>query len=113
MRLVEILGRPNRARRVLEPPFRGRNRPPRVEPTETMADEYTLGDVVRLIDGLAESTLAGFDRLDGRIDALTTEVRALTTEVRTGFDRVDRRLAHIETRVEDVEGRVTALEARP
>lgn len=86
--------------------FWGRNRPPEIEPAETMADDYTRGDIVRLIDGLAESSQAGFDRLDGRIDALTTEVRALTTEARTGFDRVDRRLGHLETRVED---RVAAL----
>jgi hypothetical protein len=82
-----------------------------------MADEYTLGDVVRLLDGLAESTHAsldrietemrtGFERLDGRIDALAIDVRS-------GFDRVERRLGHIETRVEDVEKRVTAVEGRP
>jgi hypothetical protein len=63
-----------------------------------MADQYTFGDIVRLIDGLAESTQVGFQRLEKRVDALITEVR-------TGFDRLEK-FDRLETRVE-------ALESQP
>jgi hypothetical protein len=82
-----------------------------------MADEYTLGDVVRLLDGLAESTHASFDRIETEMrigfERLDKRVDALRTEVRTGFERVDRRLDRIEARVEDVEKRVAVVEGRP
>jgi outer membrane murein-binding lipoprotein Lpp len=71
-----------------------------------MADEYTLGHVVRLIDALAGSTKAGFDRIESKVDVLEKRVDALTTEVRTGFDRLDAKFDRLETRVE-------ALEVRP
>jgi hypothetical protein len=64
-----------------------------------MADQYTFGDIVRLIDGLAESTQVGFQRLEKRVDALTAEVR-------TGFGRLDEKFDRLETRVE-------ALESQP
>jgi hypothetical protein len=62
---------------------------------ETMADEYTLGDIVRLIDGLAESTQAGFQRVEGRLERIETRL-----------DRIDDKLDRHGKRIE-------ALEARP
>jgi hypothetical protein len=60
-----------------------------------MADDYTLGDIVRLIDGLAESTQAGFQRVEGRLERIETRL-----------DRIDDKLDRHEKRIE-------ALEARP
>lgn len=65
------------------------------------AGDHTLGDIVRLIDGVTESAQAGFSRLESRLDRL----HAVTDESRTSVDSIDRHLSHIETR-EDIEKRV-------
>jgi hypothetical protein len=57
-----------------------------------MADEYTLGDVVRLIDALAESTQAGFTRVDARLDGIDARL-----------DRIETKLDRHETRIEALE----------
>jgi hypothetical protein len=35
-----------------------------------MADDYTLGDIVRLIGGLAESTQTSFTRVESRLERI-------------------------------------------
>jgi chaperonin cofactor prefoldin len=60
-----------------------------------MADDYTLGDIVRLIDGLAESTQASFTRVENRLERIETRL-----------DRIDDKLDRHEKRIE-------ALETRP
>jgi phage shock protein A len=94
------------------------------EAAKTMADDDSQ-KMLHLLDVIASTTQrlesevgalkASVDRIDAKVDALTTELRTGLDRVErlTGFDRVERRLGHIETRVEGVEDRVTALEARP
>jgi hypothetical protein len=80
-----------------------------------MADDYTLKDVVHLLDALAGSTKAGLDRVESEVGALKTEVhrlqadverlesptsavradsQSLRMEVRAGFERLDKKIDH-------------------
>jgi hypothetical protein len=59
-----------------------------------MADDYTLGDIVRLIDGLAQSTQTSFTRVESRLE-----------RIQTRLDRIDGKLDRHEKPIEVLEGR--------
>jgi peptidoglycan hydrolase CwlO-like protein len=103
-----------------------------------MADDYTLKDVVHLLDALAGSTKAGFDRVENEVGALKPEMhrlqadverldgsvsaaradsqslradsQSLRMEMRAGFERLDKKIDQSISRIAD---RVTAFESRP
>ncbi len=63
-----------------------------------MAEDSTLGDLVRLIDGLAESTQASFKRVEGRLERIENRL-----------DRIDDKLDRHEKRIEALEARACRL----